>query len=221
MASINTQAVTIGVATGAYGISFGALAVGAGFSWFQAMTFSLLMFTGASQFAAIAIVAAGGTPVAAVLTSWLLGIRNGLYAVSLSQRLNPKGWLLPVTAQLTIDESTATAISHEEPDNFRPLQQAFYRTGIAVFLFWNAGTLVGALGVNAIGDPTDWGLDAAAPAALLALLWPRLSDRTARVTALWAVAVALVTTPLLPPGLPVLASALVALFIGLRRPSCG
>ena len=86
-----------------------------------------------------------------------------------------------------------------------------------VFLFWNAGTLVGAIGAGAVGDPADWGLDAAAPAALLALLWPRLSDQTARVTALLAVAVALVTTPLLPPGLPVLASALVALFIGLRR----
>ncbi len=217
MASINTQAVTIGVATGAYGISFGALAVGSGFSWPQTLAFSLLMFTGASQFAAIAIIATGGAPIAAVLTSWLLGIRNGLYALSLSQLLKPRGWRLPIAAQLTIDESTAMAISHEESNDSQPVRQAFWRTGIAVFLFWNMGTLIGAIGAGAVGDPTDWGLDAAAPAALLALLWPRLSDQTARVTALLAIAVALVTTPLLPPGLPVLASALVALFIGLRR----
>lgn len=219
MASINTQAATIGVATGAYGISFGALAVAGGFSWLQAMAFSLLMFTGASQFAAVAIVATGGAGFAAVLTTWLLGIRNGLYAMSLSARLRPRGWRLPFAAQLTIDESTAMAISHDDPatDDRGGFRQAFWATGIAVFALWNLGTLIGALGAAAVGDPADWGLDAAAPAALLALLWPRLSDRTARWTAAGAVLVAVGCMPLLPPGLPVLASALVALVIGLRR----
>ncbi|MCH9719858.1 MAG: AzlC family ABC transporter permease [Actinomycetia bacterium] len=219
MASINTQAATIGVATGAYGISFGALAVAGGFSWLQAMAFSLLMFTGASQFAAVAIVATGGAGFAAVLTTWLLGIRNGLYAMSLSARLRPRGWRLPFAAQLTIDESTAMAISHDDPatDDRGGFRRAFWATGIAVFALWNLGTLIGALGAAAVGDPADWGLDAAAPAALLALLWPRLSDRTARWTAAGAVLVAVGCMPLLPPGLPVLASALVALVIGLRR----
>ncbi len=219
MASINTKAATIGVATGAYGISFGALAVAGGFSWLQAMVFSLLMFTGASQFAAVAIVATGGAGFAAVLTTWLLGIRNGLYAMSLSARLRPRGWRLPFAAQLTIDESTAMAISHDDPatDDRSGFRRAFWGTGIAVFALWNLGTLIGALGAAAVGDPADWGLDAAAPAALLALLWPRLSDRTARWTAAGAVLVAIGCMPLLPPGLPVLASALVALVIGLRR----
>ena len=220
MASINTQATTIGVATGAYGISFGALSVAAGFSWVQTMGLSLLMFTGASQFAAVAIVATGGAGIAAVLTSWLLGIRNGLYAMSLSARLQPRGWRLPFAAQLTIDESTAMAISHdngESTDDRQEFRQAFWATGVAVFALWNLGTLIGALGAAAVGDPADWGLDAAAPAALLALLWPRLTDRTARWTAAGAVLVAVVCIPLLPPGLPVLASALVALVIGLRR----
>lgn len=219
MASINTQAATIGVATGAYGISFGALAVAGGFSWLQAMAFSLLMFTGASQFAAVAIVATGGAGFAAVLTTWLLGIRNGLYAMSLSARLRPRGWRLPFAAQLTIDESTAMAISHDDPatEDRGGFRRAFWATGIAVFALWNLGTLIGALGAAAVGDPADWGLDAAAPAALLALLWPRLSDRTARWTAAGAVLVAVGCMPLLPPGLPVLASALVALVIGLRR----
>jgi len=219
VASINTQAATIGVATGAYGISFGALAVAGGFSWLQAMAFSLLMFTGASQFAAVAIVATGGAGFAAVLTTWLLGIRNGLYAMSLSARLRPRGWRLPFAAQLTIDESTAMAISHDDPatDDRGGFRRAFWATGIAVFALWNLGTLIGALGAAAVGDPADWGLDAAAPAALLALLWPRLSDRTARWTAAGAVLVAVGCMPLLPPGLPVLASALVALVIGLRR----
>ena len=219
MASINTQAATIGLATGAYGISFGALAVAGGFSWLQAMALSLLMFTGASQFAAVAIVATGGAGFAAVLTTWLLGIRNGLYAMSLSARLRPRGWRLPFAAQLTIDESTAMAISHDDPttDDRSEFRRAFWATGIAVFALWNLGTLIGALGAAAVGDPADWGLDAAAPAALLALLWPRLSDRTARWTAAGAVLVTVICMPLLPPGLPVLASAMVALIIGLRR----
>lgn len=220
MASINTQAATIGLATGAYGISFGALAVAGGFSWIQAMALSLLMFTGASQFAAVAIVATGGAGFAAVLTTWLLGIRNGIYAMSLSARLRPRGWRLPFAAQLTIDESTAMAISHEEPSadaDSRPFHQAFWVTGIVVFVLWNLGTLIGALGATTVGDPADWGLDAAAPAALLALLWPRLTDRTARWTAAGAALVAVMCMPLLPPGLPVLASAFVALAIGLRR----
>jgi len=177
------------------------------------------MFTGASQFAAVAIVATGGAGFAAVLTTWLLGIRNGLYAMSLSARLRPRGWRLPFAAQLTIDESTAMAISHDDPatDDRGGFRRAFWATGIAVFALWNLGTLIGALGAAAVGDPADWGLDAAAPAALLALLWPRLSDRTARWTAAGAVLVAVGCMPLLPPGLPVLASALVALVIGLRR----
>lgn len=218
MGSISTQAAAIGVATGAYGISFGALAVAGGFNWVQAQALSLLMFTGASQFAAVAIVATGGAAPAAILTAWLLGVRNGLYALSLAARLRPRGWHLAAAAQLTIDESTAMAVSHGDDGNEpKEFAQAFWTTGISVFLLWNVGTLVGALGANALGDPADWGLDAAAPAALLALLWPRLRDRTARGTAVGALLLAAVTMPVLPPGLPVLASALVALVVGLRR----
>lgn len=216
MRSIDTQAATIGVATGAYGISFGALAVAGGFSWVQAQALSLLMFTGASQFAAVAIVATGGAAPAAILTAWLLGVRNGLYALSLAGRLRPQRWRL-AAAQLTIDESTAMAVSHGDDEEPWAFARAFWATGISVFVLWNAGTLIGVLGAKALGDPADWGLDAAAPAALLALLWPRLRDSAARWTAVGALLVAAVTMPVLPPGLPVLASAAVALVVGLWR----
>jgi predicted branched-subunit amino acid permease len=217
VSSINTEAATIGLTTGVYGLSFGALAVAGGFSTLQAQALSLLMFTGASQFAAVAVVATGGGAAAAVITAWLLGVRNGLYALSLAAALRPRGWRLAVAAQVTIDESTAMAVSHADQDNPRRFHRAFWATGISVFLLWNLGTLLGAIGAAALGDPADWGLDAAAPAALLALVWPRLRDRTARLTAAVAAVAATGAMTFLPPGLPVLVGAGVALIIGLWR----
>jgi predicted branched-subunit amino acid permease len=122
-------------------------------------------------------------------------------------------------AQLTIDESTAMGLSH--PGEPAAARHAFWSTGIAVFVLWNIGTLVGALGASWIGDPATLGLDAAIPAAFLALLWPRLVDRTMWAVALAGAAVALLLTPVLQPGLPVLAAGVVALvasaLMGRRR----
>ena len=145
---ITTDAIAIGVATGAYGISFGALAVTNGFSLVQAQALSVLMFTGASQFAAVAIVGAGGGALAGIATAWLLGSRNGLYALSLDPTLRPRGWQRPLAAQLTIDESTAMAVAHEEDPRGWPARYGFWATGLAVFVLWNLGTLVGAAGAG-------------------------------------------------------------------------
>lgn len=210
------QALSVSVATGLYGISFGALAVAAGLDLAQTAALSLLMFTGGSQFAFIGVVGAGGGPVAAVATAGLLGARNALYGAALAPLVGargPRGW---AAAQVTIDESMAVATAQRDP---RIARVGFWWTGLGVFLLWNTFTVAGALVGDALGDPSRWGLDAAAAAAFLGLLWPRLGGRRARAVAGGAVVVALVATPLVPAGLPVLAAAGVAVVAGWRGPA--
>jgi 4-azaleucine resistance transporter AzlC len=206
---ITSSALGIGLATGAYGLSFGAISVASGLDALQTQALSLLMFTGGSQFALVGVLGAGGGAIAAVLTAWLLGARNSVYALSMAPTLRVRGWRRLAAAELTIDESTAMALAHPEP--VAAARHAFWSTGVAVYVLWNIGTLLGALGAAAIGDPATLGLDAAIPAAFMALLWPRLVDRSMWALALTGAAVALVLTPLLRPGLPVLAAGLVAI----------
>ncbi len=216
---ITSGAVGIGLATGAYGLSFGAISVASGLTALQTQTLSLLMFTGGSQFALVGVLGAGGGAVAAILTAWLLGARNGMYALSMAPTLQVTGLRRLAAAELTIDESTAMALAHPDPPD--AARHAFWRTGLSVYVLWNLGTLLGALGAAAIGDPATLGLDAAIPAAFIALLWPRLVDRTMWAVALAGAAVALALTPVLRPGLPVLAAGLVALIAAMlmgRRP---
>ncbi|WP_298459635.1 AzlC family ABC transporter permease [uncultured Cellulomonas sp.] len=210
------QAVSVSVATGLYGISFGALSVAAGLDVLQTMALSLLMFSGGSQFAFIGVIGAGGAPLAAVTTAGLLGARNGLYGVQVAPLLGARGWRRPLAAHLTIDESTAVGTAQTTPTAVRT---GFWWAGAGVFALWNAFTLLGALLGDALGDPSRYGLDAAAAAAFLALLWPRLGTGAARLTAASALGVALALTPLVPAGLPVLAAAAVAVVVGWRSPS--
>nr|WP_050766678.1 AzlC family ABC transporter permease [Janibacter sp. HTCC2649] len=207
------QSLSVGIATGAYGISFGALGVAAGLSILQTSVLSILLFSGGSQFAVVGILGAGGTGSAALATSTLLGVRNGLYALQTSRILDVRGLRRLLAAHLTIDESTAVAVGQ---DNRRAGRLGFWVTGIAVFVFWNLMTLAGALVGNALGDPQRYGLDAAAAAAFTALLWPRLRSRDAAATMVLAVAIALLTSPLLPVGVPVILTVLAAVVIGLR-----
>jgi predicted branched-subunit amino acid permease len=167
------------------------------------------MFTGASQFALVGVLGAGGGAVAAILTAWLLGARNGLYALSLAPLLRVRGLRRLAAAQLTIDESTAMALAHPEPA--AAARHAFWTTGLSVYVLWNLGTIIGAAGASAIDDPATLGLDAAIPAGFIALLWPRLVGRTMWAVATAGAVVALMLTPVLRPGLPVLAAGLVAL----------
>ena len=225
---IGSRALGIGIAVSAYGISFGAVTVATGFSVLQTQALSALMFTGASQFAFVAVIAAGGGAAAAVFTATLLGIRNGLYGLHLARVLTPRGrgserlrgGRRLGAAMFTIDETTAMAMAYE-PDP-EPVRRAFWATGWSVFLLWNLGTLLGALGAAAVRDPRTLGLDAAIPAGFLALLWPRLVDRSAWALAVVSGLLALALSPLLRPGLPVLAGAGIAVAGALwltRRPS--
>jgi predicted branched-subunit amino acid permease len=208
------NAVGIGLATGAYALSFGALSVAAGLSVLQTCALSLLMFTGASQFALIGVVGSGGNPFAGATSALLLGLRNGLYGLRLSPLLRVGGARKAAAAQLVIDESTAMAIA--QPD--APLGRvAFWATGISIYVLWNLGTLIGALAGEAISDPGALGLHAAVPAAFLALLWPRLTGREERLVAVVAAVVALAAVPFVPAGIPVLLAAAVGAAFGVLR----
>jgi 4-azaleucine resistance transporter AzlC len=211
-AAIIRDGFSVGLATGAYGISFGAVAVAAGLSVLQACALSLLVFTGASQFALVGVIASGGAPLAGTLTALLLGTRNTLYGLRLAPILGWTGWRRGAAAHLLIDESTAMALVRPTSTTARV---GFLSTGLAVFTFWNLATLGGALAGTALGDPRTFGLDAAVGGAFLALVWPRLRTRTNRVVALAAAAVALGMVPLSPAGVPVLAAAGVAVVAGL------
>ena len=213
--TVTRNAIGVGLATGVYGISFGALAVTNGFSFAQAQVLSLGLFSGASQFAVIGIMAAGGSAVAAVATSSLLGVRNGLYAFSLARVLKLKGIKKVFASQLTIDESTAMSIANNDDEGMS--RWAFWATGISVFVFWNIATAIGAFGASFVADPKSLGLDAAVGAAFLALLWPRLINKENRTAGALAAILALLLTPFVPPGLPVLACVLIAIIMGLRN----
>jgi 4-azaleucine resistance transporter AzlC len=211
-AAIVRDGLAVGVATGAYGISFGAVSVAAGLDVLQTCALSLLVFTGASQFALVGVVAAGGTPLSGAVTGLLLGTRNTLYGLRLAPLLRWRGWRKVAAAHLLIDESTAMSVNR---DGTAAARVGFLSTGLAVFVLWNLATLGGALAGEALGDPRTYGLDAAVGAAFLALLWPRLRDRHNQVTAVLAVALALSLVPVTAAGVPVLAAAVVALGMGL------
>jgi 4-azaleucine resistance transporter AzlC len=211
-AAILRAAIGIGLYAGAFGASFGAISVGSGLTLAQTMVLSLVMFTGASQFAFVGVVAGGGSPFAAVAASLLLAVRNAFYGVALSEILHPKGLARLWTAHFVIDETTGMAVSQASP---RARRYAFWATGIILFFLWQLGSFSGALVGRAI-NPSAVGLDAAAPAVFLALLWPSLRRRDARWVALGGAAVALVLVPLTPPGVPVVAAAAAALVAGLR-----
>jgi 4-azaleucine resistance transporter AzlC len=198
-----TGAVGIGVAVGVYGISFGVLAVASGLSPAQACVMSMLVFTGASQFAFVGVLAGGGGALAAMGPAVMLAVRNAAYGLSLTSILPARLRDRALAAHLVIDETTAMARAQSDPDAAR---RAFLATGLSVWVFWNAGTLAGALLGGGIGDPQTLGLDAMFPAAFLALLGPQLRRPGAPVAAVTGVAIALALTPFAPAGVPIIAA---------------
>ncbi|MEV5711080.1 AzlC family ABC transporter permease [Actinoallomurus sp. NPDC052274] len=205
----------VGLAVGLSGLAFGAAAVAAGLGVAQACALSVVAFTGASQFALIGVVAGGGNLIAGALGAVLLGGRNALYGLRLAPTLGVRGWRRLLTAHLVIDETTAVATAQPAP---RSARAGFWATAISLYLTWNLSTLFGALGAARLGNPETYGLDVVGPAAFLALLWPRLtSGGTERIVALLAMAIAVATTPLLPPGVPIMLAAVAALAGIVRR----
>lgn len=203
---------SLGIATGLYGISFGALSIAAGLTFWQTQALSALMFTGGSQFAFIGVLSGGGTGAAALGAASLLGVRNTVYGMTMNALLRPRSWRKVVAAQVTIDESNAAASAQPTPVERK---RGFWVAGVSVFLLWNLFTAVGALLGDAVGDPGQWGLDGAAVAAFLGLLWPRLREREPLAVAVVCGVVTAISIPLVPSGIPVLVAAVVALAWGL------
>ena len=208
------RALSVGLAASLYGVSLGALGVASGLTVAQTCVMSLLLFTGGSQFALVGIIGGGGSAASAITASSLLGIRNGLYGLQLKPILGVRGLRRVAAAQVTIDESTAVAVTQDEPPEQR---RGFWITGAVIFVGWNLTTFIGALAGDALGDPKQYGLDAAAAGAFLGLLWPRLSTREPVAVAVGAALVAAVLVPVVPAGLPVVAAAVVAVVAGLAR----
>ncbi|MFJ5861841.1 AzlC family ABC transporter permease [Pseudarthrobacter sp. NPDC092439] len=203
--------ISISIATGLYGVSFGALSVTSGLDFWQTMALSVLLFSGGSQFAFIGVVAGGGSGIAAMSAATLLGMRNGIYGMQLNALFRPSGWRRYVGAQLTIDESTATATGQADPVEQR---RGFWTAGIGIYVLWNLFTAVGALAGSGLGDPKQWGLDGAAVAAFLALLWPRLKGREPVAIAAACAVATVLAVPFVPAGVPILVAALVAAVAG-------
>jgi len=211
--SVKRDSFSLSFAVGAYGTAFGAASVTAHFSVLQTCLLSLLTFSGASQFAVIGVVGAGGSALSAIATASLLGTRNALYGVRMAPILKVRGLKRVVAAQVTIDESTAIATAQsDEADQVT----GFWHTGFGVFVFWNIFTLLGALGAKAIGNPSAWGLDAAVPAAFIGLVWPRLVDTKTRLIAGAAIVLSLALVPFTPAGVPIITTALLAIIVGWR-----
>jgi predicted branched-subunit amino acid permease len=202
---------SIAVATGLYGISFGALGVASGLSVWQTIALSALMFTGGSQFAFIGVISGGGTGAAAFGAAALLGVRNAVYGMQMNRMLKLQRWRKAVAAQVTIDESTATAAGQIELQEQR---RGFWTAGVGIFVLWNLFTAIGALLGDALGDPRRWGLDGAAVAAFLGLLWPRLRAREPVALAVVCALITVLVIPFTPPGVPILVAAFVAALWG-------
>ena len=211
-----SQAISVASAVSLYGLSFGALAVISGFSVWQTVVLSLFMFSGASQFAFVGVMASGGLAAgwAAVASAGLLGARNGLYSLRMSPIVGP-GWLKRLAAaQLTVDESTA--VGSGQP-SLAGNKTGFWWTAILLYTGWNAMTLVGALLGDVLGDVRTWGLDAAAAAAFLGLLWPRLNRGEPIAVGLGAGVLTVLLVPVLPAGVPIVVVAAVTIAVALYR----
>ncbi len=208
-----TQSLSVSFTVGLYGTAFGAASIAAGFSIFQTCLLSLLTFSGASQFAIVGVMGAGGSAISGIATASLLGIRNALYGLRMAPILKVRGLKRAIAAQVTIDESTGVAVGQENL-GVDAMRAGFWLTGFGVYIFWNFFTMLGALGAQAMGDPSSWGLDAAVPAAFLGLVWPRLIGKLERTLAVSSILLAVLLSPFISAGLPIIATALLAAAFG-------
>jgi predicted branched-subunit amino acid permease len=213
--AIRTQALTIALSTVPFGVAFGVACKEAGLLWWEAAGFSTIVFGGSAQFAAVGALSDGGTVAAAIAGGALLSLRSLAFGVLLAPSLHGPRWFRALVSQWMIDESTAVAVAQSDP----PLRRYGYLSaGLAVFVLWNLATLAGFQAATSLGGLIHvWGLDATIPAAFLAMLWPRLQDRTQRRVALIGLAIAAVAVPWTPPGIPIVLAAIAVVFAGSGR----
>jgi 4-azaleucine resistance transporter AzlC len=202
----------LAVAVLGFGVSFGVLARTAGFGWPAPIVMSATTFAGSAQFAAASILGDGGTVAAAVAAALLLNARYGPIGVSVAPYLEGSILSRLAHSQLVVDESWA--ISAEGDGRFDP--RVLVGAGAVLYVSWVAGTAVGAVGGDALGDPAALGLDAAFPALFLALLVPQIRGWRSLQAALLGATIALALTPIAPAGVPIIAAS-AACLLGVRR----
>ena len=214
---IHRQAASIVASVAPFGVVFGAAAATAGLSLLQTMGFSTFVFGGSSQFAAVEILGDGGSVTSAAIAGLLLNVRSLAFGVIMAPALTGAWWQRAAMSQLMIDESTAVGSFQDE---LRWRRYGYLVAGLGVFVVWNLSTLVGHVAFAGAEDSINaLGLDAAGPAAFLALLWPRLSSVPQRRTAVVGSVIALALVPIAPAGVPILAAMLgvAAAFVPVRR----
>ncbi|MDP9791838.1 4-azaleucine resistance transporter AzlC [Catenuloplanes nepalensis] len=211
--TILRDAIAIAIASGAVGVSFGAIAAGSGLPPWSVVVMSVFIFAGGAQFLAVGLLAAGN-PLAALFGGLLINARHLPFGLVVADAIGPRWWQRLLGSHLMIDESVAFALARTDP---RERRQAFWATGAMLFVCWNVGTLIGIALGTVVGDPAVLGLDAAFPAGLIALILPSLKDHATRQVTLTGAALAVLTTPLLPAGLPVLLSLAGLLTLALPR----
>jgi 4-azaleucine resistance transporter AzlC len=183
------------------GVSFGAITVSSGLPVWLPMVLSVAVFAGAAQFMFVALVASGGNPIAAAVTGLLVNVRHVPFGFAVGDLLG-KGWARRVAgSHLMVDETVAFALVQRDPERRRAV---YWACGISLFVCWNLGVMIGAFGGSVVNDTDAFGMDAAFPAVLLALVLPSLRDAATRRASLVGVVIALATAPFLPAGLPVL-----------------
>jgi 4-azaleucine resistance transporter AzlC len=211
MAAGARAAAPIGIASAIFGISFGILARDAGMGVVAPIVFSLTTFAGSAQFAAASVLQDGGAVIAAIAAAVLLNLRYVAIGVSIAPSLTGGRARRLAEAQLATDESWAVSQEDGRVDRAR-----LVGAGLVLFFSWSGGTIAGVLGGSALGDPAALGLDAMFPALFLALLVGQLRRPNALGAALTGALIALVLTPLSPPGVPIVVAAAGAL-LALRR----
>lgn len=200
------------IAGGLVSLSFGVLARGAGFTPWEALLMSMIVFAGSAQFAAVAIVGAGGGVGAALAAAAMMNSRFLPMGVALAPSLPGGPLWRALQGQPVVDSSWAVAARGDGTFDRHKL----FGTTLPQYVTWTAGTIAGAFFGDVLGDPRALGLDAVFPAFFLALLIAELrAGRGASAAALGAL-IALALVPVAPPGVPVLVASLAAL-LGLRR----
>ncbi|MEW2250103.1 AzlC family ABC transporter permease [Streptomyces sp. NPDC006975] len=204
------------LASGVVGVSFGAVCVAGGLPLWVPVVMSLLVYAGSAQFSAVGVLLAGGGPLAAAATGLLLNTRTAAFSLAVADVIGTGRLARLLGAHLVTDETVAFALSQPDPARRRA---AFWISGLGLFAVWNIGVLGGALAGGALGDTATYGLDAAFPAVLVALVLPALrTDSAVRRSALLGAALAVAATPFVPAGVPVLlALAGLAVWKGVRR----
>jgi len=214
--AIIRQALSISLAVAPFGVAFGVATQQAGLSILEAMGFSLLVFGGSAQFAAVSVLADGGTPLAASLAGVLLSFRSLAFGVAMAPALRGRLWWRALVSQLMIDESTAVGTAQSE---LRWQRFGYLAGGIGVFVLWNIATLFGASAVAGADDFIEAaGIDATIGAAFLALIWPRLHNTTGKTVALGGAVIAFFGAPILPPGMAIVAAAAAVVLVWGRSP---